>query len=224
MECESIKINIPLFVGERLSPDERREITHHIKVCARCRQEMKELERTWHLMDRWEIEEPSEKVKTKLMATVSEELQGVHVPWWINLQKSFIFQTVVGSLGLSIIIYLIMPFHKVIYLCETNIANAGTLAIFPKGLTYFIIGMLYGLVPISVSEICFSRNIAGHSMIKGLGAGSIFAALLVPFFIVQCLEFASGLVFVMALGIFAGSLSGGTGTFWLLSRAKVETI
>jgi hypothetical protein len=41
---------------------------------------------------------------------------------------------------------------------------------------------------------------------------------------VQCLEFASGLVFVMALGIFAGSLSGGTGTFWLLSRAKVETI
>lgn len=224
MECESIKINIPLFLGERLSPDERREIVHHIEACARCRQEMKELERVWSLMDRWEIEEPSAKIKTRLMATVSEELQDAHIHWWINLQRSFTFQTVVGALGLSMIIYIILPFHKVIYLCETNIVNAGTLAFFPKGLIYFVIGMLYGLVPISVSEICFSRYIAGHSVIKGLGAGSIFAALLVSFFIVQCLEFTTGLIFIMVMGIIAGSLSGGTGTFWLLRRFKTEAI
>jgi len=222
MECESIKINIPLFVGERLSPDERREIAHHIKVCARCRQEMKELERTWHLMDRWEIEEPSEKVKNKLMATVSEELQEVQIPWWVSFKRSSIFQTVLGALGFSLIVYLILPYDMAIGLCETNISNAGFLAFFPKGLVYFVLGLLYGLVPVSISGICFLKSVEGNALIKGLGIGSIFAAFLVPFFITQCPEFASGLVFVMVMGIIAGSLSGGTSTFWLLSRLKME--
>jgi len=45
----------------------------------------------------------------------------------------------------------------------------------------------------------------------------------IPFFIVQCPQFEAGLIFIMALGIIAGALSGGTGTLWVLRRAKMET-
>ena len=33
---------------------------------------------------------------------------------------------------------------------------------------------------------------------------------------------AVNLIFIMAIGITAGSLSGGTGTFWVLNRMKME--
>jgi hypothetical protein len=87
---------------------------------------------------------------------------------------------------------------------------------------YFALGLLYGLVPISISGICFSGRAAEKPLVKGLGVGVIFAAFLIPFFVVQCPQFASGLVFVMALGIIAGALSGATGTLWVLSKMKME--
>ncbi len=163
-------------------------------------------------------------VKSRLMVAVREELQGVHIPWWASLRISFIFQLVLGALGLSMIIYLLFPYDKIINLCETNILKGGLLAFFPKGLIYFILGLLYGLVPISISGICFSKNMGENPLTKGLVAGAIFATFLVPFFIVQCPEFASGLIFIMALGIIAGSLSGGTGIFWVLNRIRMEAL
>jgi hypothetical protein len=222
MECESIKINIPLFLGERLSSDERREIAHHIEACARCRQEMMELERTWNLMDRWEIEEPSAMIKSGLMTAVRKELQEVQIPWWVSFKRSSIFQTVLGALGFSLITFLIIPYDQAIELCETNISNAGLLAFFPKGLIYFVLGLLYGLIPVSISGICFLKSAEENPLIKGLGIGSIFAAFLVPFFIMQCPEFASGLIFIMALGIIVGSLSGGMGTLWVFSSVSMR--
>ncbi len=156
------------------------------------------------------------------MATIREEIESVHVPWWQTLRRSFIFQTVLGALGFSMIIYLIFPYDKIINLCETNILKGAFLTFFPKGFIYFVLGLLYGLVPISISGICFSRPARDNLLIKGVGAGLIFAAFLVPFFVVQCPEFASGLIFTMALGMIAGALSGGMGTLWILNRGRME--
>lgn len=222
MGCDNIRTNIPLLLAEELSPDECHKLLNHMEGCIGCRQEMEELRKAWELMDHWSIEEPSPGVKYRLMAAARVELQGVHVPWWANLWRSFIFPTVVGALGLSMIIYLLFPYDKVISLCETNILNGGLLASLPKGLVYFVLGLLYGLVPLSISGIFFSKCAGENPMARGLGAGSIFAAFLVPFFIVQCPEFASGLISIMALGIIAGSLSGITGTLWVLSRVRME--
>jgi hypothetical protein len=156
------------------------------------------------------------------MAAAREELENVHLPWWSNLQRFVIFQTVLGALGFSMILYLIFPYDRIINLCETLILKSALFAYFPKGLIYFALGLLYGLVPISISGICFSGRAAQKPLVKGLGVGVIFAAFLVPFFIIQCPEFASGLVFIMALGIVAGALSGGTGTLWVLNKMKME--
>ncbi len=222
MSCENIKTHIPLFLAEGLSPDEREEMLSHMEECTQCRTEMEELSATWSLLDRWEIEEPSARIKSRLMAAAREELESVHVPWWQTLRRSFIFQTVLGALGFSMIIYLIFPYDKIINLCETNILKGAFLAYFPKGFIYFVLGLLYGLVPISISGICFSRHAEENPLTKGLGVGFVFAAFLVPFFILQCPEFASGLIFIMALGMIVGAISGGTGTFWVLSRGKME--
>ncbi|MBW1698942.1 MAG: hypothetical protein JRH18_21065 [Deltaproteobacteria bacterium] len=105
-------------------------------------------------------------------------------------------------------------------MCETNILNNGVLAFFPKNLIYFTLGMFYGLVPIFLSAICFSRPAEKNPIFMGLVAGSIFAAFLIPFFLVHCPEFTSGLIVTMALGMFAGSVTGGTGTLWVLSRMR----
>jgi hypothetical protein len=51
----------------------------------------------------------------------------------------------------------------------------------------------------------------------------VSSAFLVPFFILQCPGFEVGLIFIMALGIVSGSLSGAMGTIWILNRARVET-
>jgi hypothetical protein len=222
VDCEKIKIHMHSLLTEELSPDERKEILHHTEGCTQCRMEMEELGKTWKLMDQWKIEEPSAMAKPRLMAAAQEELQEIQVPWWANLLKSVTFQTVAGAMGFSMIIYLIFPYDKIINLCETNIFNGGFLASFPKGLIYFVLGLLYGLIPISISGICFSRYIEENPMIKGLGVGFIFATFLVPFFIIQCPEFASGLIVSMALGIIAGALSGGMTTLWLLSRLRME--
>jgi hypothetical protein len=126
-----------------------------------------------------------------------------------------------GALGFSIIIYLALPYSKIIKLCETLILNETFLALFPRGVIYFILGLFYGLVPISISSICFLKPFKKNQMIMGLGASVVFAAFLVPFFIIQCPGFEVGLIFIMALGIVSGSLSGGTGTIWVLNRVRV---
>lgn len=224
MDCEKIKTYIPGLLTGELASDENKELLKHMEGCTQCRQEMEELEKTWTLMDRWEIDEPPATVKSRLMATVREELQNVHVPWWAGVPRSFIFQTVLGALVLSVIIYLIFPYDKIIEICETNISNAGFLATFPRALIYFVFGLIYGLVPIFISGIYFSKKAEEKPLINGLGAGIIFAAFQVPFFIVQCPEFATGLVFTMGLGIVAGALSGGTGTLWAFNKVRLREL
>lgn len=221
-DCENIKTNIPSLLADELSRDESDRMLRHMEECAQCRNEMAELEKTWKLMDQWKIEGPSAFVKSRVMAAAQEWLQSVQGSWWASFKRSLIFQTVVGALGFSMIIYLLFPYDKIINLCETNILKGGLMAFFPKSSIYFVIGLLYGLVPISLSGICFSKNGEDNPLTKGLGGGFIFAAFLVPFFLVQCPEFSSGLILTVALGMIAGSLSGGTGTLWVLSRLGKE--
>jgi len=224
MDCEKIKTYIPGLLTGELASDENKELLKHMEGCTQCRQEMEELEETWRILGRWEIDKPSATVKPRLMATVREELRSVHVPWWASVPRSFIFQTVVGAMGLSLIIFLLFPYDTIIDACETNILNAGFLATFPRALIYFVFGLIYGLVPIFISGIYFSKKAEEKPLINGLGAGIIFAAFQVPFFIVQCPEFATGLVFTMGLGIVAGALSGGTGTLWAFNKVRLREL
>lgn len=222
MNCETTKTNIPSILAEELPEHERKRMLLHIEECSQCRKEVAELEKSWKLMDQWESEAPSARIKSRLMAAAQQELSGARVPWWAALRKSFIFQTVLSALGLSLIIYLIFPYARVVELCETNILNNGVLAYFQKDLIYFALRLIYGVVPVSISVICCSRCVQGRPGLKGLGVGFIFAVFLVPFFIIQCPQFATGLIITMALGIVAGSFSGGVGAFWLLSKLKQE--
>ena len=220
MNCELIKANIPSLLTEELPVDERNRVLRHMKECTVCHQEMVDLEKTWTRMDQWEIEDLSSTIKARIMAFAREELESVKISWWLSLARSFIFQTVLGALGFSMIIYLALPYNKIINLCETLILNEAFLALFPRGAIYFILGLFYGLVPISISSICFLKPFKKNQMIMGLGASIVFAAFLVPFFILQCPGFEVGLIFIMALGIVSGSLSGGTGTIWVLNRVR----
>ena len=220
MSCEIIKANIPSLLTEELPADEHNRLLLHMEECDSCRQEMVDLEKTWTLMDQWETEDPSSTIKTKIMAFAREELERVKIAWWLSLARSFILQTVLGALGFSMIIYLALPYNKIINLCETLILNEAFLTLFPRGVIYFILGLFYGLVPISISSICFLKPLKKNQMIMGLVASVVFAAFLVPFFILQCPGFEVGLIFIMALGIVSGSLSGGTGTIWVLNRVR----
>jgi len=222
MNCELIKANIPALLTEELPADERNRVLRHMEECTVCHQEMVDLGKTWTLMDQWETEGPSSTIKARIMASAREELESVKIAWWLSHARSFIFQTVLGALGFAMIIYLALPYNKIINLCETLILNEAFLALFPKGIIYFILGLFYGLVPISISSICFQKPSKKNQIIMGLGAGLVSAAFLVPFFILQCPGFEVGLIFIMALGIVSGSLSGGTGTIWILNRVRME--
>jgi hypothetical protein len=223
MSCEIIKTNIPSLLTGELTGDEHQRMLRHMEECSLCRTEMSEYEKTWMYMDRWEIEKPSSAIKARVMAAAKDELAGAHMPLWATFPRSVIFQTVLGAFGFSMILYLIFPYDKIINLCETLILKSAFFAYFPKGLIYFALGLLYGLVPISISGIFFSGRIKDNPMVKGLGIGAIFAAFMIPFFILQCPQFEAGLIFIMALGIITGALSGGPGTLWLLSRVRAET-
>jgi hypothetical protein len=222
VSCEIIKSNIPSLLTEELPADKHNRMIRHIKECDSCRREMVELKKAWTLMDQWETEDPSSTIKARVMAFAREELESVKTSWWLSLARSYIFQTVIGALGFSMIIYLALPYNKMINLCETLILNEAFLALFPRGMIYFILGLFYGLVPISISSICFRKPFKKNLMIMGLVASVVFAAFLVPFFILQCPDFEVGLIFIMALGIVSGSLSGGMGTIWVLNRARAE--
>lgn len=224
MDCENIKSDIPSFLAEELSSNECQRMLRHMEGCTQCRTELEELEKTWKIMDRWKIDEPPATVKSRLMATVREELQSVHVSWWKSVRRSFMFQTVLGALGLSVIIFLLFPYDKTIGLCESSISNAGFLASFPRALIYFVLGLIYGLVPIFISGIYFSKKAEGNPLTKGLSTGTLFAAFQIPFFIMQCPEFASGLISTMALGMIFGALSGGTGTQYIFNKMRLRKL
>ncbi len=222
MSCEIIKNDIPSLLAGELTGDEHSRMLRHLEACSLCRTEMSELEKTWMYMDQWEIEKPSPAIKAGVMAVAKEELAGAYMPWWSAFPRSVIFQIVLGAVGFSMILYLIFPYDKIINLCETLILKRAFFAYFPKGMIYFALGLLYGLVPISISGICFSGRIEENPLVKGLGIGVIFAAFLIPFFIIQCPQFEAGLIFIMALGIVTGALSGGMGTIWVLNRVRME--
>ena len=165
MNCELIKANIPSLLNEELPADERHRVIRHIEECDSCRREMADFEKTWTLMDQWETEGPSTTIKTRTMAFAREELESVKMTWWLSLARSFIFQTVLGALGFAMIIYLALPYNKIINLCETLILNEAFLALFPRGMIYFILGLFYGLVPISISSIYFLKSFKKKHMI-----------------------------------------------------------
>jgi hypothetical protein len=224
MSCETIKYNMPSLLAGELSGDEHSRMLRHMAACSPCRAEMSALENAWVCMDRWRIEDPSPAVKARVMTVAKDELAAVQIPWWSALARSVVVQTALGALGISMIVYLVFPYDKIINLCEALISKSAFFAYFPAGLVYFALGLMYGLVPISLSEFCFSGRVEENPLVKGLGIGAVFAAFLIPFFIIQCPQFDAGLIFIMALGIITGALSGGTGTFWVLSRMRREIL
>ena len=100
MNCEVIKADIPSLLTEELPADERNRMLRHMEECSVCHQEMMDLEKTWTRMDQWEIEDLSSTIKARIMAFAREELESVKISWWLSLARSFIFQTVLGALGI----------------------------------------------------------------------------------------------------------------------------
>ncbi len=223
MDCESLKNYIPSILSGDVSEDEHRRAAHHLQTCRQCRHAEAEMAHIWSLLDRVGSQEPSKAVKSRLMAAAQVELGNMPPAWWKMLLRPSFFRTVSSALGLSLIISLIFPYDRAVALCEQNILNGGIFAFLPQDLVYFLLGVLYGLVPVALAEFFCSKTIMDRPGVMGFGAGLVTAAFLIPFFVVQCPQFTFSLVLTMVLGITAGATAGGLGTSMALNRLKRVT-
>lgn len=221
MECKHAADLARLFADKDITTDEARRIEHHSRQCLLCRRHLQGLQEGWSLLDGWKLEKPSSETKHRLMAAVLEEIEKqVCTALGRILKKASLFSSALAAATVSLIIALLVPFDKAVKLCEFNIATGGFLALFPRQGVFFGLGLVYGMVPVAIWEICRLAWRGYHPPVGGFLRAAVFSGFLVPLLILRCSELAAGLLLSMAIGIAAGCVSGGGATPWVIRRFK----
>ncbi|MGH7322159.1 MAG: hypothetical protein ACRELA_21410 [Candidatus Rokuibacteriota bacterium] len=206
MDCERVRDQ---FLRE-LVPDEGdpwpEPVRRHLEGCEGCRTEVGDLRRIWAALGQLPEAEPGAEVGTRLMRRVRRQVireAVLTVSGWVPA----VLAAVVGvtlSLGLA----LLVPYSSLVSLCQQALQlpehNAAP---------YLLAGMAYG-VPLALGVWILRHHAVSGTLVGGVEASVLFLAILAPFVIAQCREFAPTLrvAFVSGLGVGAvGSALAGLG-------------
>ena len=70
MNCQETKPLIAIYLDDALDADERQRVAEHLKSCADCRAEAREIEKTWELLGAADAIEPDPNYRIRFWRTV----------------------------------------------------------------------------------------------------------------------------------------------------------
>jgi predicted anti-sigma-YlaC factor YlaD len=206
MDCERVRDE---FLSELVTGEDHacpEPVRRHLEGCEGCRTELGELHRVWAALGQLPEAEPGAEVATRLMRRVRRQVireAVLTVGGWVPA----VLAAVVGvtlSLGLAFV----LPYPSLVSLCQEALRLSED-SVPP----YLLAGTAYG-VPLALGVWILRRHAVSGTVIRGVEASVLFLAILAPFVIAQCREFAPALrvAFVSGLGVGAvGSTLAGLG-------------
>ena len=76
MDCETIKTMIPRYQTGELENQQIQDLLNHLQDCPSCHRELKAYEEVWHLLGKWEDQDPDPAYLSRFWTNVS-----LQAPW-----------------------------------------------------------------------------------------------------------------------------------------------
>ena len=229
--CQDVDLRlIELLVGDP-PPD----LLFHLKSCPGCREKRGKWSRLWGLMDRWEEEKPSGEIIESVLALVRADLRGEAAQrgrrkpssleaeaksspsWWASGVGVILISALIASL-LSMGSSVALHYGKAVHLSQRAFQELGFLGYLPESAIFFLVGCLYGLLPLLLVGLILGRIAHGDRSSLSFWVVAIFLLVTLPYTVVECRTFALSFALSLIGGLTVGALSGGVAGFYLASR------
>jgi len=224
-----------LRLVELLREDPPKDLLIHLKDCPECREKQQQWARLWNLMDRWEEEKPSNETiesilslvrgdlkreaaqRQKPVSTLSEAKVKPGPVWWVSGIGVVLFAAIIASL-LSIGSSIALHYGKAVQLSMRSLQALGLAGSLPEGAIFFVVGCLYGLLPLFWVALVVGRIANGRRLPLSIWLVATFLLITLPYAVVECRTFGVTLALSLISGLAVGAVSGGVGGFYLGSR------
>jgi hypothetical protein len=157
--------------------------------------------------------EPSQEIQRRLARRVRRELLKESVLTLTGWAPA-VLAAVVG-VGLSLMLSLLVPYTLLVALCQ-RLFQAGD----PRWAPYLLAGVAYG-TPLLAGMWFFRRHAPGRALVGGLEAAVLFLAILAPYVLAQCREFAPPLQAAFVAGLGGGAVMASVAGSRLARRTRL---
>lgn len=204
MDCNTAKDLMVTAVTEGLNLSETLRV--HLSQCPSCQTEFDELRRTWVLCGTWVDTEPPAHLDHAVLEKVraATERKRSWVRW---LGNRWVWANAGAAAVLAVAISLFVPYEESLRFCGRALADAG-LAL-PTLPLSFLVGVPYAFVPLLLvlGGWLYLRRHGRET--QGLMVGQAYAAIMVPYTLLACLDLGATVIVGILLGTVTGALLGG---------------
>ncbi|HWP59797.1 MAG TPA: hypothetical protein VNL14_18035 [Candidatus Acidoferrales bacterium] len=174
-------------------------------------------------MDTWQESRPSDTVTQSILLQIRGDLRREAKPATAGLGWS------ISGLGVALISALIASLLSIGSSIVLDYGSAAEffkfalqqldISLYPRdSAIFFIVGCLYGLLPLAFVGLLFGRLAGAQGVRRGLWVVAIFLLITLPYVVVECRTFAFNLALSLITGLTLGAVSGGVAGCYLANR------
>jgi len=218
VSCQDIELRLIELLREDLPED----LLAHLKSCPRCKEKREQWVQLWSFMGGWEESKPSVEVTESILSQIRGDLRReaearVGLSWWTSGFGVVLISALVASL-LSIGGSIVFHYGNAVELLKFALQQLEITAHLPVRTIFFVVGCLYGLLPLLLVGLIFGQLADGHRLRLSLWVVAIFLLVTLPYTVVECRTFALSFTLSIIAGLTVGAVSGSVAGFYLPSR------
>jgi len=220
LSCEDLELRLMELLGENLPED----LLAHLKSCPRCKEKREQWIRLWSLMGGWEESKPSidvtESILSQIRGDLRSEAEASASPGWFTSGFGVVLISALVASLLSIGSSIALHYGNAAEFLRFALQQLEISAYLPVSTIFFVVGCLYGLLPLLLVGLIFGRAADGHRLRLSLWVVVVFLLLTLPYTVVECRTLALSFTLSVITGLTVGALSGGVAAFYLTGRRE----
>jgi anti-sigma factor RsiW len=200
MDCRTAReMVLAALAGGEAAPA---DVAAHLDTCSACAREVRRLGEAWTALGALTALEPSPDVARRLSRQVRWESAREAVASVRAWQRAALAG--VGGSALSLVLSLLLPYERLVALCQDIAPDA-----VPAAGAYLAAGLFYGLLPMAIAGgLQRHREGLPAGLVGALEASVVFLAVTVPYVVAAC-GFPPPLLVGFVTGIGLGAVTGG---------------
>ncbi len=214
MDCSQARPLIAVHLVGSDTQEEWQALRHHFRSCPVCRSEAEALLSIWNVLSALpDVEVPAtvwERIQAALPAPATRPAS--QAPW---LAPS-------ATAGLAVLVSIVaswlLPYERAVSLCSEGLRRLFPSATLPDPAVFFVIGFLYGLLPLGLVVLVGASRIYHSGGHPGIVAGLVFTLLVLPYVVIVCGGLPAASTVALMAGILVGAFAGGPAGIWAGGR------
>jgi hypothetical protein len=218
VSCQDIELRLIELLREDLPED----LLAHLNSCPRCKEKREQWVQLWSFMGGWEEIKPSvevtESILSQIRGDLRSEAEASASPGWLTSGFGVVLISALVASLLSIGGSIVFHYGNAVELLKFALQQLEISAHLSAGTIFFLVGCLYGLLPLAIVGLIFGRLADGHRLRLSFWVVAIFLLVTLPYTVVECRTFALSFTLSIIAGLTVGAVSGGLAGFYLPSR------